>query len=141
MPQVNKPRVETIFGGNFLSYSGQREDFTLPPPAPQELVSPDGQCADTAAGDPTADQMTPGLPSGGVALQMTECEVVRRVGLPERVELGATERGDRAAVLTYTQGARPGIYRFAGGRLYAIERAPEPAPAPRQPRTAAKKRT
>jgi hypothetical protein len=78
---------------------------------------------------------------GGVALQMTECDVVRRAGAPERVELGANERGERAVVLTYARGPRPGVYRFAGGRLYSIERGPEPPAPARQQKAAAKKRS
>jgi hypothetical protein len=35
--------------------------------------------------------------------------------------------------LTYSNGLRPGIYRFAGGRLYAVERTQEP-PAPEPPK-------
>jgi hypothetical protein len=59
---------------------------------------------------------------------MTECEVVNRAGAPQNVELGTTEQGERSVTLTYTSGPRPGIYRFAGGRLYAIERGQEPPP-------------
>jgi hypothetical protein len=32
--------------------------------------------------------------------------------------------------LTYLRGPSPGIYRFEGGRLVSIERAPAPPPAP-----------
>ena len=66
--------------------------------------------------------------TSGIALQMTECEVVQRAGGPDGIEFGS-EGGERSVVLTYTRGARPGIYRFAGGRLYSIERAPEPPDA------------
>src|ERR1700686_1342776 len=94
----------------------------LRPVTAQDLVGPQGQCAGTAP-DAAAGQ-------GGIALQMTECEVVRRAGTPENVELGTTDRGERSATLTYTGGPRPGIYRFAAGRLYAIERSQEPQPEP-----------
>ena len=129
LPTINTPRPEVMLKGNFLNYSGQREDFALHPAGPQELVGPDGQCAYAATAptaDPGVDPATAGLVQGGVALQMTECEVVRRAGPPEQVELGANERGERSAVLTYVRGPRPGIYRFASGRLYSIERGPEP---------------
>jgi hypothetical protein len=76
---------------------------------------------------------------GGIALQMTECEVVARAGAPDNIEFGNGQRGGRAVVLTYLHGARPGIYRFSGGRLYSIERAPEPA-APARKATPKKKR-
>jgi hypothetical protein len=71
---------------------------------------------------------------------MTECQVVRRSGAPEQVELGTSPEGQRSVVLTYTGGSRPGIYRFASGRLVSIERAPEPPPSPRQPKTAQAKK-
>jgi hypothetical protein len=96
----------------------------LPPVTAADLVGPQGQCG---AGGQTAAQ-------GGIALEMTECEVVGRAGPPENVELGTTDRGERSATLTYTSGPRPGIYRFAGGRLYAIERAQEPPPEPPPPK-------
>jgi hypothetical protein len=125
---------------DWLSYSGHKEEFALREASAADLVGPDGQCAggrqeqpaDPAAGAPAAV---------GVSLQMTECDVVGRIGAPDRVELGSTERGDRSAVLTYTRGARPGIYRFSGGRLVSIERGAEPAPE--RPKKAApqKKRT
>ena len=67
---------------------------------------------------------------------MTECEVVRRAGPVEKVDLAANERGERSVVLTYLRGPAPGIYRFTAGRLSSIERAPEAAPAPEKPRKA-----
>jgi hypothetical protein len=110
---------------DWLSYSGHKEEFTLRQAGPADLVGPDGQCA---AGRPeqAAEAGTPA--AVGVSLQMTECDVVGRIGTPDRVELGSTERGERSAILTYTRGARPGIYRFSGGRLTSMERGAEPAP-------------
>ena len=35
---------------------------------------------------------------GGIALEMTECDVVKRAGAPEQVELGTNERGERTVV-------------------------------------------
>ena len=40
--------------------------------------------------------------------------------------------------LTYLSGERPGIYRFAGGRLASMERVAEP-PQPKKPAKTAKK--
>jgi hypothetical protein len=94
----------------------------LRPVTAEDLVGPQGQCAGVGQDS--------GVTQGGIALQMTECEVVKRAGPPENVELGTTDRGERAATLTYISGPRPGIYRFAGGRLYAIERGQEPQPEP-----------
>ena len=71
----------------------------------------------------------------GIALQMTECQVVAVAGYTDRVEISADPRGQRLVTLTYLAGDRPGIYRFISGRLKSMERAPElpaaakPAPA------------
>jgi hypothetical protein len=97
----------------------------LPPVTAADLVGPQGQCAG-AGQDPSAAV-------GGIALEMTECDVVKRAGTPENVQLGTTDRGERAVTLTYSSGPRPGIYRFAAGRLYAIERGAEPPPEPAKP--------
>ena len=73
----------------------------------------------------------------GVALQMTECQVVGIIGATDRVEIGANERGERTVTLTYVSGDRPGIYRFRNGRLASMERVAEPA-QPKRPARAAK---
>ena len=69
---------------------------------------------------------------------MTECDVVRRAGPVETIESGVTQRGERSVVLNYVRGPWPGIYRFAGGRLVSIEKAPAP-PAPEKPQKAKRK--
>jgi hypothetical protein len=69
---------------------------------------------------------------GGVALGMTECQVVRRGGQPGNVAISAGEKGQRQVALTYLGGAWPGIYHFADGRLKEIDAAPVP-PAPAKP--------
>jgi hypothetical protein len=126
---------------DWLSYSGHKEEFTLREAGAADLVGPDGQCAggrQEQATDPAAG--TPAVV--GISLQMTECDVVGRIGTPDRVDLGATERGERSAVLTYTRGARPGVYRFSGGRLTSIERGAESAPErPKKAAPQQKKRT
>jgi hypothetical protein len=118
-----------------LSLGNAAPTRELRPVTAADLVGPQGQCA---VGQTAAAQ-------GGIALEMTECEVVGRAGQPDDVQLGTTDRGDRSVTLTYAGGPRPGIYRFAGGRLYAIERGqepppPEPAkpkkPAPKKPKSA-----
>jgi hypothetical protein len=94
-------------------------------------------------GEPVLPAGTPTV-QGGIVLQMTECDVVRRAGLAEKVDLGTGERGERMVVLTFTRGPWPGIYRFAGGRLYSMERLSGPAPAeskPKSPGKSAKKPT
>jgi hypothetical protein len=94
----------------------------------EDLVDAEGRCGGAfASADQNPQGEAPGV-AGGVALEMTECEVVRRTGQPERVALGSNERGERTATLTYIRGARPGTYSFVAGRLTSMERAPEPAP-------------
>ncbi len=68
------------------------------------------------------------VPTGrNVALQMSECEVVRAMGRPGDVQIAANERGDRMVTMTYMTPERP-IYRFVAGRLASIERGAEPPP-------------
>jgi hypothetical protein len=121
-----------------------------PVPADQ-LVSAGGQCAAVAeAPKPVpapaapapaatlppgrlepAGAATPAVPvlGGGIGLGMTECTVVRRAGTPSQVAISAGKQGEREAVLTYTSGERPGIYRFVNGRLKVIDALPEQATA------------
>jgi hypothetical protein len=119
-----------------------------------DLVGPDGRCAgDPAPAAPAAPagtgagpralyfQAGPEVPSGrpaaapapsaepsgrGIALEMTECDVIRAAGHTDQVEISANERGERSVILSYLQGPHPGIYRFVSGRLKSIERAPVP---------------
>lgn len=77
--------------------------------------------------DPNAPQIV-----GGIALGMTECDAVRRAGLPGNVAINAGERGERRVTLTYLTGTWPGIYQFSDGRLKEIDRAPAP-PEPLKP--------
>ena len=125
------PKVTNLSRPDWLTYSGGKDHFTLRPVTAADLVSADGQCAMTAAEAPaTPDAASDGMQQqasllpGGIALQMTECDVVRRAGAPEQIQIG-DERGERSVVITYIRGPRPGIYRFAAGRLTSIERAPE----------------
>jgi hypothetical protein len=107
-----------------------------------DLLTSDGRCAmiapnPQAAGSGAPDQGPDANPAqpliqGGIALQMTECDVVRRAGAPDNFEFGTSDRSERSVTLTYINGPRPGIYHFTAGRLTAIERGPEP-PAPARP--------
>jgi hypothetical protein len=115
------PKVGAI---ESLSLGNAQPIHELRPVTAADLVDAQGQCA---GGQAAAAR-------GGIALEMTECEVVGRAGPPENVELGTNDRGERAVTLTYTGGPRPGIYRFSGGRLYAIERGQEPPPEPPKPK-------
>jgi hypothetical protein len=93
----------------------------------------------TASASPNA--LPPQVRAGptGIALQMTECQVIAVAGYTERVEIGADPRGQRQVTLTYLTGERPGIYRFLNGRLASMERVAEP-PQPRKPAKSAKAR-
>jgi hypothetical protein len=121
-------KIMTMTRPNWLTFSGHADDLTLPPVTERDLINQAGQCAaPSSTNDP--------LMQAGISLQMTECEVVSRAGVPDNIEFGAGGT-ERVVSLTYLGGPRPGIYRFSTGRLYSIERAPE---APRQQRPPAKK--
>ena len=134
----------------------------MPPPGPAapeaaaEPIDPRSNRALYFTAGPQAGTQQRGIPSNagvppevrngprGVALAMTECEVVRLTGYTDRVEIGADERGRRSVVLTYMTGDRPGIYRFSDGRLVSMERIeglPEPKKKqpPRKTKTAKSK--
>jgi hypothetical protein len=142
------PKPETLMRKpDWATFSGGKNDFELRPITAADLVGPEGQCA-AAASEQAATAAAPaagGAPqasppaAGGISLQMTECDVVRRAGPVEKVDFGVNDRGERAVTLTYERGPWPGIYRFAGGRLVLIERAPSPPPAPAKPQKGTKK--
>jgi hypothetical protein len=92
----------------------------LGPPA---LIAPDGTCAGGGGDGEFA--------GSGIALEMSECDVVQRAGPPDGMDFSTNPRGERTAVFTYTRGERPGIYRFVAGRLKSIERGAEPPPPER----------
>ncbi|ETR74919.1 hypothetical protein X566_19215 [Afipia sp. P52-10] len=104
------------------------------PVAASDLISAEGYCAGMMTGDANAMTDT-GVPagaepaSGGIAIGRSECDVARVAGQPDNVSI-TNEGGQRITVLTYVRGPRPGIYRFAGGRLNSMERGAEPEPAP-----------
>jgi hypothetical protein len=144
MPDTDSFRAPTA--GNFFRPTSvtNYKDKVLPPVAAEDMVDTGGRCAGAfvpaaAGGDQPAGQTTVSLQEAGVpvipaaiALEMSECDVVKRAGVAERVEIGTNERSERTAKLTYINGQRPGIYYFTAGRLISMERAPEP-PAPQKP--------
>jgi hypothetical protein len=91
------------------------------PSKPPTLIAADGSCAGGDSGEFTG---------GGIALEMSECDVVQRIGAPENIDVSANRRGDRTVTLTYQRNDRPGIYRFVAGRLKSIERVAEPQSEP-----------
>jgi hypothetical protein len=138
--------------GRLFIRSVSIETAPLSPDKPvtaEDLVSADGACPGMAppAGPADANALTDGaaggpVPStrGTVALGHTECDVVRGIGAPGNVSLSNNARGDRVAVVTYTQGQRAGIYTFTAGRLTSIERGAEPVAQPRAAKPKAKKK-
>jgi len=114
------------------------------PVTAEDLVSADGACPGMAAANaPTnanASSETPApAATGTVALGHTECDVVRGIGAPNAVNISNSPRGDRVAVINFSQGPRAGIYTFTGGRLTAIERGAEPVAAPKPDKPKKKK--
>jgi hypothetical protein len=131
------PDMRSFLPSNANTYSNATAMRTLKPTGPEDLVDGQGGCAGAPPTEaaPVADGATADGQlqfSRPVALEMTECEVARALGAPANIQLGADESGRRSVVMTYTGGDRPGIYRFAAGRLVSIERAPEAA-APAKP--------
>jgi hypothetical protein len=73
----------------------------------------------------------PSLLGQGIALGMTECEVVWRVGAPSSVQIGSNPNGDRTAVLAFGSGPQAGTYHFERGRLSAMDRMEASAAPPK----------
>lgn len=139
-------RPARIFQRTDLSMGAQQLSQRTPVP-PDELVSADGACAAVAPA-PAPDAGAEGAPvdAGGptgaaIALDQSECAVVRAAGQPDNANISANERGERFVVLTFTRGPRPGIYQFTSGRLTAMERGNEPPPAKKPTKTAKKKKS
>ena len=147
------PKPETMARNSDASGQAWARGTFERPISATDLVGGDGQCSASASDLPSGGSATPvqqgqgqepaAPPTlGAISLRMTECDVIRRAGAVEKIELGANERGERSLVLTYLQGPSPGIYRFVGGRLVSIERAPN-VPAelgkPHKPSPSAKK--
>jgi hypothetical protein len=143
-PTVNPARA--LGPEDFVGPDGRCPGDPAPaegPSAPRALYFQPGPEANPTPPPPAPGSAPPGSaqPGRGVALEMSECDLVRAVGYTGQVEISRNERGERSVVLTYLQGERPGIYRFVSGRLKSIERAPElPAAAkPTVPKKPGKK--
>jgi hypothetical protein len=132
------------------SYSDLGESKKQAPITANQMVDSSGACPPLSAPQPAAVAAGPGvipaappqadsLLGGGIALGMSECDVVYRAGQANSVQLGKNLNGDRTAVLTYNSGPRPGIYRFERGALMEMDRVAEPTPPP-APAQAAKKK-
>ena len=115
----------------------------------EDLVSADGACPGMAPPPGTADANAladgvagrpPPARGGTVALGHTECDVIRGIGAPSNVNFSNNDRGDRVAVVMFSQGPRAGIYTFTAGRLTSIERGPEPVTQPKVAKPKPKKK-
>src|SRR5262249_58961401 len=101
------PKPETLLRKpDWATFSGGKNDFALRPVTAADLVNAAGPCSGEAE-QTVNDSTTAGAASitGGIALQMTECEVVRRVGTVVKIDFGTDDRGER--VLTLTSLRRP----------------------------------
>jgi hypothetical protein len=123
------PDASTLFRPTSVT---NYKDKTLPPVAPVDLVDTNGSCAGAAPPATASGEGVPMIPVA-IALEMSECDVVKRAGTAEKVDIGTNERRERTATLTYINGQRPGIYYFTAGRLSSMERAPEPIAPPAKP--------
>jgi hypothetical protein len=112
------PDRATFIPTNTAAFAGP---VTAGPVGPADLVDGQGMCAGAGSGDAFATG------ARSVALEMTECQVVRTLGQPQSVEL-SPQLGQRRVVMTYTIGERPGIYQFVDGRLATVDRGNEPPP-------------
>ncbi len=139
-------------GGYTFSELKDRQDRQRPVTA-ADLVDANGACppgpapaapSPAVAAGPGAMPISPAPPSllaDGIAIGMTECDVVYRAGAPSSVQLGRNATGDRTAILTYNSGPRPGIYRFDGGRLRDMDRVESAASAPQTAKRVVKKKS
>jgi hypothetical protein len=130
--QETKQRQRPITANDLVNSNG-----TCAAPVVQAPVAAANPGAAPAAPPDTASSL-----GGGVALGMSECDVVFRAGQPTTVQLGTNPNGDRTAVLTYGSGPRPGVYRFERGELVQMDRvavqAPPPQPDKKKPAKSAK---
>jgi hypothetical protein len=128
-------------------------DLIAVAPAPaEELVDANGHCgvaatqSDVAVGTVAGDLGTtsaaaqPAAPTvaGGIALGMSECQVVARAGQPGQLNIGVNPDNERKTVLTYNSGPWPGIYTFSAGRLkdiQAVAQVEQPKPAKKKLKT------
>jgi hypothetical protein len=137
-------------GGYTFSELAETKQHQRPVTA-NDLVDSNGACPARATPQPAANALgnqaaspTPApdatsLLGAGVALGMSECDVVSRAGQPGGVQIGQNPNGDRTAVLTFNAGPRPGVYRFERGTLTEMDRAAQASnPPPPEKKKAAK---
>ena len=131
----NSAKVRSVTANDLVDANGACPAAAQAAPAPQQAAP---ATADASAA-PTGDLAS--MLGGNIAIGMSECDVVARLGQPTAVNLGKYQNGYRSAILTYNGGPRPGIYRFEAGRLTEMDRVavPPPAPEPDKKKVAKKK--
>jgi hypothetical protein len=135
-----------FFGKGGYTYSDLGDARRDRPITANDLIDGNGSCpspvAPPSAQAGAAADDSANLIGQGVAIGMSECDVVQHLGQPNNVNLGQNPNGARAAVLTYSSGARPGVYRFVGGRLTEMDRVEQPPQAEQKapPKKLAKKK-
>ena len=122
--QESRERTRPITANDLVAANGS----CPPPPAVQQAPAAAPAAAANQPGSAPATADTSTLLGGGIALGMSECDVVFRAGAPSAVQIGKNPNGDRTADLTFNSGPRPGIYHFQAGTLMQIEQA-QTAPA------------
>jgi hypothetical protein len=137
-PTPSGSRLSDMFATpDWAKFTGAEKKTFTRPVTPEDLIGADGACASAPAattalansdGGNAPIEAPPPAVSGGIALQMTECQVAQRAGLPQRVDIAANPAGERTAKLTYMGGPWPGIYSFTAGRLVTIDRVEVPPP-------------
>jgi hypothetical protein len=135
--QLGAEKQERPITANDLADASGACSMATPSAAP----APEAQAAAANPGQPA--QSPPDETAqlrGGVAVGMSECDVIARVGRPVAVNIGSGPQGERTATMTFTGGPRPGVYRFIGGRLAEMDRVAEPAPSPDQKKLAGSKK-
>ena len=110
----SKVRAQPITANDLIEANG-----SCPPPAAQQAAA--STPVDPSGGAPSATD-TGALLSGGIALGMSECDVVFRAGAPSDIQIDQNPNHDRTTVLTFNSGPHPGIYHFRGGALIEVER-------------------
>jgi hypothetical protein len=123
--QESKQRQRPVTPNDLVDNNGGCAAPAAAPAPVQQTAAPAGQAPVAAAAPDTAS-----LLGGGIALGMTECDVVFRAGAPSAVQIGSNPNGDRTATLSYNTGPRPGIYHFEHGQLMAMDRVAAPPPPP-----------
>ena len=136
-----------LFGaGGGYTYANLEEAKQDRPVTQNDVVDANGACPRAVPSVAPGGAAGPGdagsLIGGGIALGMSECEVVARLGQPTAVNVGRAPNGFRNVVLTFNAGPRPGVYRFESGRLAEMDRVevPPPAAPPPEKKKVAKKK-